>query len=159
MTRSRAVRWYGDKHPDAAAWDDLDAHRELLLELVEEFDGWAIATTPDGLGAYHPLPIACHVMAWVRPAALPGGTRILHRWEPVIVYPPVGRRARGEGIGHVSDVLTARAPADGFPGAKPAAWTHWVLSALGHDPDVDEVVDLFPGSGAVAAAAQQGRLL
>jgi hypothetical protein len=40
----------------------------------------------------------------------------------------------------------------GFVGAKPPAWTRWVLDALGYDPERDEVVDLFNGSGAVAGA-------
>lgn len=162
--RSRALRWYGDGtrghtdsppadfHEDAGVWDDLTAHRQLLLTLVEDFDGWAIATTPDGLGAYHPLPVSARIMSWVRPNAMPGGQRLLSRWEPVIVFPPVGRRARTEGA-RVDDVLIEGAPRREFAGAKPAAWTRWVLDALGYDPAVDELVDLFPGSGAVAAAA------
>jgi hypothetical protein len=57
----------------------------------------------------------------------------------------------------VSDVLTAN-PAGGFVGAKPPAWTHWVLDALGYDAAADTVADLFPGSGGVARAIAQGRL-
>lgn len=163
--RSRATRWYGngprgwsdnpqgDIHPEAHVWDDLDEHRKLLAHLVDGFDGWALATTPDGLGAYHPLPVSARVMAWHKPNAMPGGGRIISRWEPVIVFPPVGRRERTGGVERVSDVLTAAAPSDGFIGAKPPAWTRWVLAALGYDPWEDEVVDLFPGSGAVSAAA------
>lgn len=169
VTRSRARRWYGDGtrgandsrpadfHPDAAVWDDLSEHRKLLMYLLGNFDGWAIATTPDGLGAYHPLPVSARVMAWNKTRAMPGGQRILSAWEPVIVFAPDGRRARN-GHGHVSDVLTASPPAAGFAGAKPAAWTRWVLSALDYDPQIDELVDLFPGSGAVAKAAE-GMLL
>lgn len=166
--RSRARRWYGDGprghsdspradlHPNAGMWDDLDAHRELLLLLVEQYDGWAIATTPDGLGAYHPLPINAQVMAWHKPTAMPGGGRLIERWEPVIVYIPEQRRTRASG--RVSNVLTATAPSSrhggqSFVGSKPEAWTHWVLDALGYDPEVDELDDLFPGSGAVTAAA------
>lgn len=149
--RSRAVRWYGDMHPEAAKYDDLTEHRKLLEMLVDDFDGWAIATTPDGLGAYHPLPVSAHIMAWHRPNSQPGGTNIMSRWEPVIVSPPEGRRART--ANRVSDVLTASAPGANFVGAKPAVWTRWVLSALGYNPETDEVVDLFPGSGAVMQAA------
>ncbi len=155
--RSRAVRWYGggpessDHHPEAARWDDLDEHRRLLAHLVAEFDGWAIATTPDGLGAYHPLPVSSRVMAWHRPNAMPGGQRIVSRWEAVIVFPPVGRRSRTSGP-RVNDVLTTAIPQLGFMGAKPPEWTRWVLDALGYDPATDEVVDLFPGSGSVSAA-------
>lgn len=49
-------------------------------------------------------------------------------------------------------MLVAAAPRSGFVGAKPQAWTHWVLDCLGYQPDSDMVSDLFPGSGAVAAA-------
>lgn len=51
----------------------------------------------------------------------------------------------------VPDVLTAAVPRVGFRGAKPEAWTFWVLDALGYDPFEDEVTDLFPGSGLVSA--------
>lgn len=166
--RSRATRWYGDGprsktdapradiHPEASKWDEISAHRELLLHLVENYDGWAIATTPDGLGAYHPLPVNAQIMAWHRPTAMPGGGRLIERWEPVIVFIPEERRTRASM--RVSNVLTANAPsargtARSFVGAKPPEWTRWVLDALGYDPEVDELDDLFPGSGAVTAAA------
>jgi hypothetical protein len=138
-------------------FDELDAHRALLERLVSEFDGWALATTPDGLGAYHPLPVSCRILSWHRTNGLPGAHRILSRWEPVIVFPPRTRRARTTG-GYVPDVLTCGAPRGGFPGAKPPAWTRWVLDALGYDPDEDELVDLFPGSGAVGNEAAQHAL-
>jgi len=48
---------------------------------------------------------------------------------------------------------------DAPPGAKPRAWTRWVLDMLGYDPDVDTVDDLFGGSGAVTAEINQGTLL
>lgn len=156
-TRSRAVRWYGggpqsaDHHPDAAAWDDLDEHRRLIFQLAQEFDGWAIATTPDGLGAYHPLPVSAHVMAWHRRNAMPGGHRLVSSWEPVIVFVPEGRRHRDTGP-RVRDVLDIASPRVDFPGAKPREWTAWVLDAMGYDPALDTVVDLFPGSGSVSAA-------
>lgn len=39
----------------------------------------------------------------------------------------------------------------GVVGAKPEAWTRWVLDLLGAERS-DTIDDLFPGSGAVAAA-------
>jgi hypothetical protein len=161
--KNRASRWYGDgqrsvtdrpsdRHPDAADWDDPATHRALLERLADEFDGWAIATSPDGLAAYGTLPAACRVMAWVKPNAQPGSHRLRSTWEPVILYPPRGRRSNRGGIGSISDVLIEPAPRRGFIGAKPEAWTRWVLSALIFDPATDEVSDLFHGSGAVAAA-------
>lgn len=178
VIRSRARRWYGDGprdrggakpadfHPDAGEWDRPARHRLLLEQLLDEFDGWAIATTPDGLACYHPLPVSARLMVWNKLRPLPTGHRIATTWEPVILYPPKGRRSRPAAADttrmyadQVPDVLTAAPPGAGFAGAKPEAWTRWVLDALGYDPDTDELVDLFPGSGAVARAAAQGVLL
>lgn len=163
VTRSRARRWYGDGtrsadeipadfHPDAGDWDDPRRHRALLDQLVETYDGWAIATSPDGLSAYGPLPVGTQLLAWIKPNGVPGGSNIRQTWEPVIVYVPAARRGRNRG--QVPSHLCAAPPAARFAGAKPAAWTHWVLSVLGYDPLSDTLDDLFPGSGAVSAAAR-----
>lgn len=55
--------------------------------------------------------------------------------------------------GDVTKVDFGAVPHTHIRAGKPAAWTRWVLDALGYDPAVDEVHDLFPGSGAVTAAA------
>lgn len=166
VMRSRAVRYYGDagtadQHPAAAEWDDPARHRALLLQLDRDYDGWAIATCPDGLEAYYPLPVSARIMAWVKPRGVASSSRIGHHWEPVIVSPPAGRRSnrRGHGAGlHVPDVLTCSPDRVGFVGAKPEPWTRWVLDAMGYQPD-DDVTDLFPGSGSVGRAIAQGVLL
>lgn len=158
--KNRASRWYGtgqrsrkdrpaDSHPDAADWDDPARHRALLEELAASYDGWAIATSPDGLAAYGALPAACRLLCWVKPNANPGAHRILSRWEAVILYPPAGRRSNRGGAGSVSDVLTAPVPRGGFSGRKPDAWNRWVLSALSYRPG-DAVDDLFPGTAGIA---------
>lgn len=165
--RSRARRWYGDGprgysdspradlHPNAGMWDDLDAHRELLLLLVEQYDGWAIATTPDGLGAYHPLPINAQLMSWHKPTAI-DDDRLPPLNEAATARHTSPRRvALARTVGYRTCSLPfrqARHSPRSFVGAKPEAWTHWVLDALGYDPEVDELDDLFPGSGAVTAA-------
>lgn len=171
VSRSRARRWYGDGsrhtekpadfHPAAGEWDDPRRHRALLEQLMDEYDGWAIATTPDGLRCYEPLPIPARLLVWVKRRAMPTGHRIASTWEPVIVYPPRARRGRaagGEKLAQVPDVLACSPPGAGFAGAKPEAWTRWILDALGYEPG-DDVTDLFPGSGAVTRAAAQEVLL
>jgi hypothetical protein len=165
--QTRADRWYGgnhragadysaaDFHPDAAEWNDPGRHRQLLADLVAEFDGWAIATTPDAVAAvYPPLPVGTRIMVWHKPNAMPSGARIASTWEAVLVFPPADRRSI-RGARMVPDVLRCAPPASGFAGAKPAAWVRWVLDALGYDQDEDTVTDLFPGSGAVGRAAAQ----
>lgn len=177
VTRSRARRWYGDGprdrggnrpadfHPAAGEWDDPARHRQLLEQLLDEYDGWAIATTPDGLDHYRPLPVPARILVWHKLRPLPTAHRVATTWEPVILFPPRGRRARPAGQqlrvygDQVPDVLACAPPGAGFAGAKPARWTRWVLDALGYESDQDTVDDLFPGSGAVAAAAAQEVLL
>lgn len=167
--KNRASRWYGtgqrsqkdrpaDNHPEAADWDDPARHRQLLEELCAGYDGWAIATSPDGIAAYGALPRECRIMAWVKPNASPGAHRIGSKWEPVIVYPPIGRRSNRGGVGMMSDVLIENFRA-GFVGAKPPAWTRWVLDAMSYNAETDTVTDLFRGSGAVTDALAQGTLL
>ncbi len=168
-TKQRASRWYGDQqrgvkdrpadvHADAVKWDDPAEHRGLLESLLDGYDGFAVATSADGLAVYHPLPLAARVLVWVKPNAQPGSHRIGSRWEAVILYPPVGRRSNRNGAGMVSDVLVCP-QRGGFIGAKPPEWTTWVLDCLSYDAETDTVDDLFPGSGAVAAAVAQGRLV
>lgn len=160
--KNRASRWYGtgqrsvtdrpaDQHADAAEWDDPVRHRQLLEEVHATFDGWAIATSVDGLAAYGTLPVGVRIMCWVKPNAMPGSHRLRSGWEPVILYPPKGRRSNRTPRGMASDVHTAPYPG-GFTGSKPASWTHWILDAFLYDPAEDHVTDLFPGSGAVAVA-------
>jgi hypothetical protein len=79
----------------------------------------------------------------------------------VIVYIPEGRdNRRGPGV---SSVLTTNAPSsrdgrESFVGSKPEAWTHWVLEAMGYDPAIDDIHDLFPGSGRVSDAIETFRV-
>lgn len=161
----RARRWYGDgrghaggrgradEHPDASTWDMPEAHERLVAELEAEYDGWAIAMSPDSLGTYlRVASSAARVASWTRGNAIPSGSRVRSLWEPVLVRVPDERRAHGTGAS-VDDVLTAGITPGGFPGRKPEAWTHWVLAMLGYDPDADELVDVFSGSGAVTDAA------
>lgn len=164
--KNRASRWYGtgqrslkdipaDRHAGAAEWDNPARHRQLMEELMDIADGWAIATAPDGIAAYGPLPIGTRIMAWVKPNATPGSHRIRNVWEPVLCFAAKGRRSN-IGVGMVSDVFTANAPR-GFKGEKPEGWTHWILDALTYNPNLDTVHDMFPGSGSVARAVETYR--
>lgn len=159
-SKRRGSRWYGrpvssadrvaDSHPEVSRWDDPASHRELLAKL-QTYDGWALATSPDGIEVYAPLPPEVRIMSWHKPNGQPGAHRLRSCWEPVIVFPPPGRRSNRHGRGAIPDVLVAPAPRVGFVGAKPEEWTRWVLAALSFDPKVDTVEDLFPGSGAISA--------
>lgn len=165
--KPRGSRWYGDKHRgnnrkaadlhrEADEWECPDRHRKLMADLESEFDGWAIATSPDSLEIYTPVPVGVRIAVWVKPNGIPGSHRLRSVWEPIVIQVPKGRR-RNVGRGAIPDVVTAPAPRKGFAGAKPEAWTHWVLDAFSYDPGTDEVVDMFPGSGSVADAIRSYR--
>lgn len=172
----RAALWYGGRgrtkqgttgracgrgdlapefHPDAARWDDPVEHIGLMVHLDDTYDGWAMAASGKTLAPL--LGVADHLGArlaiWHVTNAIPDGCRVRSTWEAVIYRIPDGRRAVGTGH-RVPDLLSAGHPVSGFVGTKPAAWTRWVLDLLGYQPDEDVVDDLFPGSGAVARAAQ-----
>lgn len=171
VVRSRARRYYGggpgdkhtrpsDFHPAAADWDRPARHRLLLEELMDGYDGWAIATSLDGLDSYRPIPPGARIMVWRKLTSTRGGGRIANTLEAVIVYPPAARRSRLEAFGQIPDFLQCEPPQKAkFAGAKPAQWTRWVLDAMGYDQDEDTVEDLFPGSGMVSAELAQQVLL
>ena len=165
-----ADRWYGSgrangggrgrasNHPAAAEWDDPARHTQLVHDLDREYDGWAVAMNAHSLGIYAAAvdlsPASGYrIGAWVKPNRVPSGSRIAQSWEPVLFHVPRPRRAHGTGVA-VDDSIRAAAPCTGFAGAKPAAWTRWVLDILGYQ-DGDEVADIFPGSGAVDAEVRQ----
>jgi len=161
----RAVRWYGaggcgngygggqaDNHPDAHLWDMPETHINLVKELQDNYDGWAIAMTVHSLSTYMQAVETnsrngIRVMSWVKPSAVPSGNRIQNIWEPLLVQVPASRKNYKSGKS-MQDVLKAGPLRRNFVGAKPEAWTHWVLDAMGYQ-DGDEVTDMFGGSGAV----------
>ena len=166
-----AYRWYGingrakgngwgraDQHPEAQIWDNPETHEKLAEKLLNEFDGFAIALTSHSLSTYLKVikterENGIRIMAWIKPASLPSGSRITQSFEPVIVKIPKERKGRKIGKQMV-DYLIKSAPKKGFVGSKPKEWTYWVLDAMGIQKD-DEVVDLFNGSGAVNQAIEE----
>lgn len=161
-------------HPDAARWDDPAEHHALMARVDAEFpDGWALSASADSLSQLlHGAPPKTRVAAWCRPAAGSLGVfRVAFAWEPVLYRTPVARFTPGgnpnptvmprpstvdwcvASVGHNSDVGGA-----GFRGAKPRRFCFWMfaLLGLGGHPD-DELVDVFPGSGAVMRAWQDYR--
>lgn len=154
--RRPSVR-YTTEHRDAAEWDDPARHEELIHDLESNYDAYAIPTTQIGVPIYLAAAPAARLAIWVNPRQVPGGHRILRTWEGVVFSTPRGER---DGVGSmVRDVLVAPNQAVGHVGAKPTAWTRWVLALLGADPLTDEIHDLYPGSGSVSHVLNQGILL
>ena len=176
----RASEWYGkrglttesrnknisyrpaDQHANAEMWDEISTHADLVKRLIAEYDGWAIAMAHDNLRDYLPLipaAVPIRIGIWTK-QPLPGAARVLNCYEPVIVRIPEGRRSSIGCTGpHPRDSVSIKRDSNGFTGAKPSAWTRWILDMLGYDAECDEVDDLFHGSGAVAAELAQGVLL
>lgn len=147
---------YGD-HPEHAVYDTVEGHRALVDQLVSEFpDGWALSLSTPSLRTILPMcPEDCRVLAWVKPfCAFKANVTVAYAWEPVIVR---GGRKRSRDLPTVRDwVAESITLRRGFTGAKPAAVIFWLMEVLGAQPD-DEVVDLFPGSGAVEDAIRAWR--
>lgn len=146
---------YYRKHPDYAGEVD---HAALIERLVAEFpDGWALSLSAKSLQIILAMcPPDVRVMAWVKPMTpmLPG-IRLQYGWEPVIMR---GGRQGKHVTGHSMvrdwlswspfDVMFGRRKPGHVIGRKPERFCHWLFECLGLGPE-DEVVDLFPGSGAV----------
>jgi hypothetical protein len=139
-------RHYGN-HPDYAGEVD---HLELIAQLEREYpDGWALSTKSTSLRDLLPLcPSDVRVAAWVKPfCSFKPNVNPAYAWEPVIWR---GGRARGRDVLTVRDWVAANITLQtGTHGAKPREFCHWLFALLGLELE-DELVDLFPGSGAVA---------
>lgn len=144
-------------HPDYAGEVD---HVALVARLEGEFDGWALhtAATPNAIALLAPLVVdtGARWCSWVKGfAAFKRNVSVAYAWEPVIIKParkPVvsGRQIMRDWI--ECSITLKR----GLVGAKPEAVCHWVFELLGADPD-DDLVDLFPGTGAVTRAWETWR--
>lgn len=141
-------------HPDFAGEVDHDA---LIRLLEQDYDGWLLHTASTTLETVLPLcPPEVRVMAWVKPfAAFKRNVPVAYAWEPVIVKP-----CRKQVVSHrivmrdwVSENITMK---KGLTGAKPEAVCRWAFEMLGMEPD-DQLVDLFPGTGAVSQAWEKWR--
>jgi hypothetical protein len=146
------------EHPEAARWDLLETHRELLDQL-SAYDGWALSMHVPGLRLLLPyLPADARICAWVKPwARMRPGARLQYGWEPVILSPvrhPIGESVWDYVSADASMPWNRSGPRT--YGAKPEGFCFWLFAAAGLRPD-DELVDLFPGSGAVSRAWQQWR--
>lgn len=130
-------------------------HADLIRHLEQDYDGWVLhaAATPESIALLAPLVSATGArwMAWVKGfAAFKRNVSVAHAWEPVIVKaarrPVVSKRVVLRDW--IQESMTLRR---GLAGAKPEAVCHWAFELVGARPD-DELIDLYPGTGAVARA-------
>lgn len=145
----QAKRLYGD-HPDYAGEVN---HEGLIRSLCVEFpQGWALSLSMKSLPTILPMcPSDVLVLSWVKPIAPPMGDHRHYSWEPVILRG--GRRPQRHVKSHLvlspPQFTFRETPAEHVIGEKPEGFCHWLFEAAGLLPG-DELVDLFPGSGAVS---------
>jgi hypothetical protein len=154
----QSAKHYRD-HPD---YDGEVDHGRLLRDL-REYDGWVLHTASTTLQGVLDLAFEAgfdhsdfRVMAWVKPfAAFKRNVSVAYAWEPVLVKPVRKPVVSGRIVMRdwVSESITLRR---GLTGAKPEAVCRWAFEVAGLEPD-DELVDLFPGSGAVTRAWEAWR--
>tara|TARA_R110000824_G_scaffold26338_1_gene90600 strand:+ start:201 stop:737 length:537 start_codon:yes stop_codon:yes gene_type:complete len=146
---------YGALHSEAAVWDTLEAHKELIERMTDEYDGWVYCLTSTSLQDILPFcPSDIRICSWVKPFAVfkpnvnPGYT-----WEPVLLWSGRKKRSRKEDTvkDHLSCNITLR---KGLVGAKPKMFCRWVLNLLGVQAG-DVVDDLFPGTGIMSVALEE----
>jgi hypothetical protein len=127
-------------------------HKELVDRLVRDFpDGWALSLSSTSLLKILELcPKGVRVGAWVKTFSIfkPGVTPA-YAWEPVI-FTGGRKKSRKEFTGR--DWCAANIVLKGFTGAKPREFCFWIFGDLLGMRDGDELVDLFPGTGAVTRA-------
>jgi hypothetical protein len=127
-------------------------HAALVKQLEGDFDGYILHTSSTALRALLPLVgDQTRPMAWVKPfAAFKRNVPVAYAWEPVLVKacrkPVVSGRVTMRDW--VSERITMK---KGLVGAKPHRVCKWAFEVVGAKPG-DEIVDLFPGTGAVMAA-------
>lgn len=134
-------------------------HESLIAELRTYHDGWALSTSSTALREIWNLCPEARVAVWTKGFAAFKNQRITFAWEPVLYVADSKRNGRTAYL--VRDWVAAMPPVfvgkgDGVHGQKPDGFSFWLFDLLGMTAD-DELVDLFPGSGAVKTAWERWR--
>lgn len=141
--------------------DGREVNVRLLVAYLRTFDAWALSTSAAALReVWNECPEA-RCASWQKTFAGNGWSRVRWCWEPVLfvtdrkgirpgersdvwdglVCPPVVDRSRWSEVEGKSG------------GSKPHAFVRWVLDELLDMDEGDDLVDIFPGSGAVTRHA------
>ena len=144
-------KYYAGLHPSAMDWNKPERHRELIGQLCDGYDCWAMSLSSPSLKTILPMcPDDVRVMAWVKPfAVFKPNVGVAYAWEPVIVRLAASRKRTREQPtvrDWVSEVITLKR---GLTGAKPSAFCWWLFDVLNLLP-CDTLTDLFPGTGIVS---------
>jgi hypothetical protein len=163
---SRRLAYADPPYPGQAGRYDggVEVNHELLVAHLREFDGWALSTSAAALLDVWKLCPEARCAAWCKTWASNGWSRVRWSWEPVLFVTD----RKGIKPGERSDVWDSLVSAPNCStgswqevagkggGSKPYEFVRWVMHLLDHQ-DGDELVDIFPGSGAVANHASLER--
>jgi hypothetical protein len=132
-----------------------------LIDELRGFDGWALSTSAAALREVWNLAPEARCGAWLKTVGFNRWARVRWLWEPVLFVTDRRGLKPGE-TSTVDDGLVCapmmthgkwqEVPGKGG-GAKPEPFVRWVLRLLDYAPG-DDLVDMFPGSGAVARALE-----
>jgi hypothetical protein len=141
----QAKKHYGND-PRCAEVD----HAALIAKLCT-YDAWALSCSSPTLKTILALcPDDVRIGAWVKPFAIfKPNVNPAYAWEPVIFW---HGRNRGRECVTLADWVAANVTLQtGAHGAKPMQFCFWLFGMLGLECG-DELLDLYPGSGAVTRA-------
>jgi hypothetical protein len=157
---------YAKHHLEALVWNDPETHRQLILRLCAEYpDGWALSLHTQSLQAVLALcPIDVRIAAWCKPFVVFTNASPQYAWEPIIfrggrkikrsaqmTMPPLDWQMAKPPLSNGDRRGNGARPRPGFHGARPRAYCRFVFQLL-NAVRGDTLDDLFPGTGAVAAA-------
>ena len=165
MTMPRRLAYADPPYPGQAAryGRRSEVNLPLLVAYLDEFDGWALSTSTPALREIWNLAPHARCAAWTKTYAKNTWTRVRYSWEPVLFVTDRVKHEPGQ-ISRVWDSIVAT-PTRTFSevpgrcgGRKPYEFVHWMLDLLAYEEGEDELVDIFPGSGAVTAHAHARQL-
>ena len=145
-------------HPDYAG--EVVDHGELMARLNREFDGWVLhaSATAESIAVIAPAAryFGARWCVWTKGfAAFKANVSVAYAWEPVIIK--AARKPVVSGRIVMRDWIQESITLErGLTGAKPEKVCHWAFELVGAEPS-DELIDLFPGTGAVTRAWETWR--
>ena len=158
--RTRRLAYADPPYPGQAAsrYDGREVNHRLLIAYLDEFDGWALSTSTSFLRDVWNLCPHARCAAWVKTYAINGWSRIRYSWEPVLFVADHKGLKPGEASKVWDSIVCSPDTSSNYVtatgkryGVKPYTFIRWILDLLDYH-EGDEVVDIFPGSGAVARA-------
>lgn len=161
--------------PSGIEAEEVD-HYELLKDIRDNYDAWALSTSvPGAINVVNPIinelfpPNTVRMGAWVKPFASWKPTHsVQYTWEPVYF---ISARPKGsKSVSSVRDfiITTPEEMEDivvanitmrkGTHGAKPDKFCDWILDITRYNPNEDTFEDRFPGSGSMERAIERKKI-